>query len=74
MDLDIQLLWTEDVGPEALKEACERTFQYRNEHVWPPLPLQDMTADQARYDAALREVQVGGQRVLVESDFQAAQE
>jgi hypothetical protein len=33
-----------------------------------------MTADQARYDAALREVQVGGQRVLVESDFQAAQE
>lgn len=70
--VDIQLLWTDLLDQELLEESCRRTFEYRHEHAWPPLPLRDMTADRARYSVAATEARLGAPASPVRADLDAA--
>ena len=72
--VDLQLLWTDQVNPTAVKTACEHTFRYRKEHSWPPLPLRSMAADQARYHAALQEILVSDQPITVAQEIATARD
>lgn len=72
--VDLQLLWTEEVSMKAVKRACEKTFRYRNEHQWPPLPLRSMHADRARYNEAVAEVRVGSEHTAVLAELNEARD
>lgn len=72
--VDLQLLWTNEVDPKALKRACQDTFRYRKEHPWPPLPLRSMSSDRTRYDEALQEVLIGDQQIALAPDLESARE
>lgn len=56
--VDLQLLW--NAGPDLLKlrEFCVRTFDWRCQQKWPPLPLRPMDGWGSAYAAARAETEV----------------
>ena len=40
--VDLQLLWGADPDLTVLQRLCERTFDWRHQQAWPPLPLRPM--------------------------------
>lgn len=58
--VDLQLLWTSQLEMRRLREMCIRTFRWRNQQSWPPLPLRDMTGWARAYAEAREETQVDG--------------
>lgn len=69
--VDLQLLWS--IGPDTdrLRELCERTFAWRKQQTWPPLPLRPMDAWTFSYADAREETEVNGS-TLVFSHVDAA--
>jgi hypothetical protein len=64
--VDLQLLWS--AGPEmaTLQNLCIRTFEWRGQQAWPPLPVRPMSGWEIAYDVARAETEVEGQTVVVE--------
>lgn len=58
--VDLQLLWTARPDLTKLREMCIRTFHWRNQQGWPPLPVRDMTDWGQAYADAREETQIGG--------------
>lgn len=58
--VDLQLLW--NVGPDisSLHSLCMRTFDWRRQQIWPPLPLRPMGGWELAYADARAETEVGG--------------
>ncbi|MHA3722715.1 nucleotidyl transferase AbiEii/AbiGii toxin family protein [Leucobacter sp. HY1910] len=58
--VDLQLLWT--VGPDIpkLHDLCVRTFAWRNQQPWPPLPVRPMDGWTLAYADARKETEVNG--------------
>lgn len=71
--VDLQLLW--GAGPDlpVLKRLCERTFDWRRQQVWPPLPLRPMDGWEIAYADARAETEVGGTTPVL-PDVTAARE
>lgn len=59
--VDLQLLCTADPDPKILHQFCARTFRWRNQQPWPPLPLREMDGWEQAYDDAREETQVAGE-------------
>jgi hypothetical protein len=59
--VDLQLLW--NAGPDltTLRNLCERTFDWRRQQSWPPLPLRPMDDWDLAYADARDETEVDGQ-------------
>lgn len=59
--VDLQLLW--DAGPDlpSLHNLSVRTFDWRRQQAWPPLPLRPMGAWELAYADARAETEVDGQ-------------
>ncbi|SJN09937.1 hypothetical protein FM113_07730 [Leucobacter sp. 7(1)] len=63
--VDLQLLWS--IGPDLsrLRELCVRTFAWRNQQSWPPIPLRSVDGWALAYADAREETEVDGRtRVL----------
>jgi hypothetical protein len=58
--VDLQLLWGADPDLTVLRRLCERTFDWRRQQVWPPLPLRSMDGWELAYADARAETEVGG--------------
>ena len=71
--VDLQLLWSVGVQLSALRELCVRTFRFRREQEWPPLPLRAMDSWKLAYEQAREETSIGGES-LVLPDVDAARE
>lgn len=71
--VDLQLLW--DAGPNLsdLHQLCARTFGWRDQQPWPPLPLRPMEDWALAYDDAREETEVAGQTPVL-PDVAAARE
>lgn len=69
--VDLQLLW--NAGPDlpVLQGLCVRTFGWRRQQAWPPLPLRPMDGWELAYAEARAETEVGG-RTSVLPDVAAA--
>lgn len=63
--VDLQLLW--DAGPDLLLlcELCVRTFAWRGQQAWPPLPLRPMEGWELAYSDARTETVVDGQTAVL---------
>jgi hypothetical protein len=59
--VDLQLLWNAGVDLTALRNLCERTFDWRRRQSWPPLPLRPMDDWDLAYADARGETEVDGQ-------------
>lgn len=59
--VDLQLLWK--LGPDIVKvrELCVRTFEFRRQQPWPPLPMRQVGDWNLAYADAREETEVGGQ-------------
>ncbi|MGK0716472.1 nucleotidyl transferase AbiEii/AbiGii toxin family protein [Leucobacter sp. W1153] len=71
--VDLQLLW--ETGPDLFKlsQLCVRTFEWRNKHSWPPLPLREMDGWALAYNEAREETQVHGETAIL-PDLQRARD
>ena len=58
--VDLQLLWGADPDLAVLRRLCERTFAWRQQQAWPPLPLRPMDGWRFAYDDARAENEHGG--------------
>ncbi len=71
--VDLQLLWNADPDLRVLRQLCERTFDWRRQQAWPPLPLRPMDDWELAYAGARSETEVGGM-TPVSPDITAARE
>lgn len=71
--VDLQLLW--NAGPDlpVLRGLCVRTFDWRRQQAWPPLPLRPMGGWELAYADARAETEVDGQTPVL-PDIAAARE
>ncbi len=71
--VDLQLLW--NAGPDlpSLNILCARTFDWRRQQAWPPLPVRPMGGWELAYSDARRETEVDG-RTPVLPDVATARE
>lgn len=71
--VDLQLLW--DAGPDlpVLQGLCLRTFDWRRQQAWPPLPLRPMDGWELAYADARAETEVDSQTAVL-PDIAAARE
>ena len=71
--VDLQLLW--NAGPDlpSLHRLCARTFDWRRQQAWPPLPLRPMDGWDLAYADARAETEVDGQTPVL-PDITAARE
>lgn len=69
--VDLQLLW--NAGPDLpiLHRLCVRTFDWRCQQVWPPLPLRPMDGWALAYEDARAETEVDGQTPVLPSIAEA---
>lgn len=58
--VDLQLLWNADPDLPVLRELCVRTFDWRRQQSWPPLPLRPMDGWELAYADARAETEFGG--------------
>ncbi|MDR6865885.1 hypothetical protein J2Y69_000470 [Microbacterium resistens] len=58
--VDLQLLWSAGPDLPVLRELCVRTFDWRRQQAWPPLPLRPMGGWEFAYSDARAETEVGG--------------
>lgn len=58
--VDLQLLWGAELDLPVLRELCVRTFDWRRQQAWPPLPLRPMGGWELAYADARAETEVGG--------------
>ena len=58
--VDLQLLWNANPDLSVLRELCVRTFNWRRQQVWPPLPLRPMAGWELVYADARAETELGG--------------
>ena len=58
--VDLQLLWNANPDLSVLRELCVRTFNWRRQQVWPPLPLRPMAGWELAYADARAETELGG--------------
>lgn len=59
--VDLQLLQASEHDQRKLRQLCERTFRWRNQQPWPPLPLREMDGWERAYEDARDETQVAGE-------------
>jgi hypothetical protein len=59
--VDLQLLWSAGPDLPTLRNLCERTFDWRRQQSWPPLPLRPMDDWDLAYADARDETEVDGQ-------------
>ncbi|UFS57979.1 nucleotidyl transferase AbiEii/AbiGii toxin family protein [Subtercola endophyticus] len=71
--VDLQLLWNAGADISKLQRLCVRTFDWRSQQPWPPLPLRSMDGWALAYADARAETVVDGQN-LVLPDIPAARE
>lgn len=71
--VDLQLLWGAEPNLPVLRKLCERTFDWRRQQSWPPLPLRAMEGWEPAYADARAETEVGGSTPIL-SDVTAARE
>lgn len=71
--VDLQLLWNAAPDLQVLQELCERTFDWRQQQVWPPLPLRPMDGWELAYADARAETEVGSTTPVL-PDMAAARE
>lgn len=63
--VDLQLLWSLTPDILVLRELCVRTFDWRNQQPWPPLPLRPMDGWDFAYVDALEETELNGETQLL---------
>lgn len=71
--VDLQLLWNASPDLPVLRELCARTFDWRRQHAWPPLPLRPMDGWELAYADARAETEVDGQTSVL-TNIAAARE
>ncbi len=71
--VDLQLLWGANPDLTVLQRLCERTFDWRRQQDWPPLPLRPMDGWELAYVDAQAETEVGGTTSVL-PDLTAARE
>ncbi|HWH27239.1 MAG TPA: nucleotidyl transferase AbiEii/AbiGii toxin family protein [Pseudolysinimonas sp.] len=71
--VDLQLLWNASPDLPSLRRLCIRTFDWRGQQAWPPLPLRPMDGWALAYTDARAETVVDGQTPVV-PDVEAARE
>lgn len=69
--VDLQLLWSADPDLENVRRLCVRTFDWRRQQEWPPVPLRSMDGWEAAYQDARDETLVDAS-TLVLPDLEAA--
>ncbi|MCP2371998.1 hypothetical protein BJ978_002674 [Agromyces terreus] len=69
--VDLQLLWTAEPDLEALRQLCVRTFDWRRQQAWPPVPLRSMDGWETAYEDARDETLVEAS-TLVLPDLESA--
>lgn len=65
--VDLQLLWLARPDLNVLRQMCERTFAFRNQQLWPPLPLRPMDGWSLAYADARDETLVDGMTPILET-------
>ena len=63
--VDLQLLWNADPDLLILQGLCERTFDWRRQQLWPPLPLRPMDGWALAYADARVETEVDGSTTVL---------
>lgn len=58
--VDLQILFTGQVDFGYLRELCVRTFGWRRQQTWPPLPLRPMDNWESAYSDAREETETNG--------------
>lgn len=58
--VDLQLLWGAELDFRVLRELCVRTFDWRRQQAWPPLPLRPMGGWELAYADARSETEIDG--------------
>lgn len=71
--VDLQLFWNADPDLVTLHSMCMRTFVWRAQQSWPPLPLRPMDGWALAYADARAETEVGGQTSVLR-DVEAARD
>ncbi len=71
--VDLQLLWSAGPVLLVLEGLCVRTFDWRRQQAWPPLPLRPMGGWELAYADARAETEVGGATPVL-PDITAARE
>lgn len=71
--VDLQLLWSAGPVLLVLEGLCVRTFDWRRQQAWPPLPLRPMDGWELAYADARAETEVGGATPVL-PDITAARE
>jgi hypothetical protein len=71
--VDLQLLWKAGPDLPRLQSLCVRTFDWRGQQVWPPLPLRSMDGWELAYSDARAETEING-RTFVLPGILAARE
>jgi len=71
--VDLQLLWNASPDLPVLRELSVRTFVWRRQQAWPPLPLRPMGGWELAYADARAETEVGGTTPVL-PDVTAARE
>lgn len=63
--VDLQLLWDSGPDMDILRDFCVRTFAFRREQEWPPLPLRAMDEWGPAYQEAYAETEVDGSSLML---------
>ncbi|MGB3376879.1 MAG: nucleotidyl transferase AbiEii/AbiGii toxin family protein [Microbacterium sp.] len=58
--VDLQLLWNAGPNLASLHRLCVRTFEWRRQQAWPPLPMRPMDGWELAYADARAETEVNG--------------
>lgn len=58
--VDLQILWTANPDMKLVREYCLRTFDFRRQQLWPPIPLRSMRGWNKAYYEAREETEVNG--------------
>ena len=65
--VDLQLLWEAGPDLQLLRQLCERTFEWRGQQAWPPLPLRSMNGWELAYSDARAETEIHGHTLVAPS-------
>lgn len=71
--VDLRLLWNAGPDLSSLHRLCERTFDWRDQQPWPPLPLRPMADWALAYGDAREETEMNGQTPVLK-DIAAARD
>ncbi|QTX06202.1 nucleotidyl transferase AbiEii/AbiGii toxin family protein [Agromyces archimandritae] len=58
--VDLQLLWSAEPDLLVVQDLCVRTFGWRRQQAWPPLPLRPMDGWELAYADARAETEIDG--------------